>query len=211
MVTGRRSQACAVMNRLPALLLIAITTTLSCGTDAPLLDAATASNIILSRMFDSQPAYAEVPMEVRWGPGYEKDEFDERSLATIRKLEQAGLVVTETVQEGEMTVVSVATTPEGFRQLGTVPSARGPALRGRIAEKVIDEVVNFERHPSEPQVGRAEVIWHYENPTSLYPLFETAQDKPLDVPFKSIVSLTKTDRGWVVETLVPKLRVGNEK
>lgn len=158
-------------------------------------------------MFARQPAYAEVPMQVRWGPGYEKDEFDDRSIGTLEKLESAGLVRLQTDSDGELTVITAETTPEGFRQLGTVPSSRGPALRGRIAEKVLDEVVNFDRHPTDPQVGRAEVIWHYENPTELYPLFDTKQDKPLGVPFKSIVSLSRTDRGWVVKTLVPKLRV----
>lgn len=190
------------------LLLIVILALSGCGGDDPRpLDSTRAEEIVRSRMFAAQPVYAEVPMQVRWGPGYEKDEFDERSLSTLRKLETARLVSTETKREGEMTVVTATTTPEGFRQLGTVPSARGPALRGRIAEKILDEVVNFERHPSQPQVGRAEVIWHYENPTPLYPLFDTKQDKPLDVPFKSVVSLSRGDRGWIVETIVPKLPV----
>ena len=193
------------MNRQISALLIMIGTIVSCGADESPLDAERAAAVIRSRMFVSQPVYAEVPMEVRWGPGYDEDEFDRRALSTIEKLEQAGLVVSETTSEKEMTVVSIETTPEGFRQLGTVPSARGPALRGRIAERVIDEIVNFERHPSQPEVGRAEVIWHYENPTPLYPLFDTKQNKPLDVPFKSIVSVSRTKRGWLVETVVPKL------
>lgn len=170
------------------------------------LDATRAEEIIRSRMFASEPAYAEVPMQVRWGPGYEKDEFDERSLETLQKLESAGLVTTESSTEGDMNVVTATTTPEGFRELGTVPSARGPALRGRIAEKVVDGIANFERHPTEPLVGRAEVLWHYENPTPLYELFDTKEDKPLDTPFRSVVSLSYGDRGWLVETVVPKLR-----
>lgn len=194
------------MNQRLAQILIAMIALASCGGDESELDASRAEAIIRSRMFATQPAYAEVPMQVRWGPGYEKDEFDERSLSTIRKLEEAGLVIVKTTTSGTTTVVSVETTPEGFRQLGTVPSARGPALRGRIAEKVLDDVVNFEPHPSRPLVGRAEVIWHYQAPTPLYPLFDTKQDKPLDVPFKSIVSLSRSQgQGWVVETLVPKL------
>ncbi|MBW3670622.1 MAG: hypothetical protein KY432_02990 [Acidobacteria bacterium] len=195
------------MNRQAVLLLVALVWLCSCGADEPPLDAQRASEIIRSRMFARQPAYAEVPMQVRFGPGYEKDEFDDRSIATLEKLESAGLVRLSTTSEDELTVIIAETTPEGFRELGTVPSSRGPALRGRIAEKVLDEIVNFERHPSDPQLGRAEVIWHYENPTELYSLFDTKQDKPIAVPFKSVVSLSRTDRGWVVKTLVPKLRV----
>ncbi|MDX1583812.1 MAG: hypothetical protein R3338_09460 [Thermoanaerobaculia bacterium] len=188
-----------------AILLLLILTLLGCG-EEPALDESRAESIIRSRLFERQPVYAEVPMTVRWSPDSPKDEFDVLSLATLEKLEEAGLVTTETSHPEEGgTVVSAETTERGVRELGTVPSPRGPALRGRIAEKVIDRIQSFERHPERPLVGRAEVVWHYENPTDLYPLFETRRDKPLGTPFKSIVSLSRTDRGWIVETTVPKL------
>jgi hypothetical protein len=31
-------------------------------------------------------------------------------------------------------------------------------------------------------------VWHYANPTPLYPLFETRMDKPLEQQFASHVS-----------------------
>ncbi len=170
------------------------------------LDSARAEEIIRSRIFSTEPAYAEVPIQVGWGPGYEKDEFDERSLTTLQNLERAGLVTLASSNDGPMQIVTATTTPEGFRQLGTVPSPRGAALRGRIAQKVVDGITSFERHPSQPLVGRAEVLWHYEKPTPLYDLFDTKADKPLDTPFRSVVSLSYGDRGWIVETVVPKLR-----
>lgn len=180
--------------------------------EEPPLDQVRAEAIIRSRMFEREPVYAEVPSVIRWGPDYPKDEFDERSLATLENLENAGLIVVEEIAgDGGMTVVTAETTPEGFRELGTVPSARGPALRGRIAQRVLDEIRGFQRHPSQPLVGRAEVVWHYENPTPLYPHFETKQEKPLDVPFVSVVSISKTDRGWIVETVVPKRMMNDEK
>lgn len=191
-----------------ATLLLAIGgTQTGCENSEP-LDAATAERIIRSRMFERQPAYAEVPRVVRWGPGSPRDEFDELSLLTLDKLHEAGLVTTSRTVEPDGTVtVTAETTADGFRELGTVPSARGPALRGRIAERVIDEVRGFQRHPSQPHVGRAEVHWHYENPTDLYPLFETRRDKPLGKPFRTIVSVSHSDRGWIVETIVPKERI----
>lgn len=195
------------MTRHLSIFLLTTVAMLAC-TEEPPLDSARAESIIRSRMFERQPAYAEVPKVVKWSPGSPKDEFDELSLETLTNLQEAGLVtVEETTGEDQTTLVTAETTPLGFRELGTVPSARGPALRGRIAEKVVDSIQNFERHPERPLVGRAEVIWHYENPTDLYPLFETKQDKPLDVPFKSIVSLSYGDRGWTVELIVPKVRV----
>jgi hypothetical protein len=76
----------------------------------------------------------------------------------------------------------------GFDILGTWPSARAPVYRARICEKMVDGVQNFIRHPNDPTVGRAEVVWHYDNPTPLYPLFETKINKPLKKPFVSLAS-----------------------
>jgi hypothetical protein len=178
---------------------------LSCR-EAPPLDATSAERIIRSRIFEREPVYAEVPMRIRWGPAYPMDEFDERSLSTLEKLQSAGLITLSREEEDGMSLVTATTTRRGFRELGTVPSARGPALRGRIAEKVVEEIRNFETHPSQPRVGRAEIVWRYQSPTELYELFDTKQDKPIDEPFVSVVSITHGERGWSVETIVPRMR-----
>ncbi|HEU4887019.1 MAG TPA: hypothetical protein VFV49_03970 [Thermoanaerobaculia bacterium] len=67
-------------------------------------------------------------------------------------------------------------------------SHRGAVYRATICEKVYDRLRNFVRHPSEPTVGHAELVWHYDNPRPLYPLFETKINKPLKTPFVSHVS-----------------------
>jgi hypothetical protein len=178
---------------------------LSCR-EVPPLDSASAERIVRSRIFEREPVYAEVPITIRWGPSYPMDEFDERSLSTLEKLEKAGLVGLSRSEEEGMSIVTATTTASGFRELGTVPSARGPALRGRIAEKVFEEIRNFESHPSQPRVGRAEIVWRYQAPTELYELFDTKQDKTIDEPFVSVVSITHGERGWSVETIIPKVR-----
>lgn len=197
------------MNRhlLPVATLILALLPLSCR-EAPPFDSTSAERIIRSRIFEREPVYAEVPTTIRWGPSYPMDEFDELSLSTLEKLERAGLVILKRSDEDGMSIVTATTTPSGFRELGTVPSARGPALRGRIGEKIFEEIRNFESHPSQPRVGRAEIVWRYQAPTELYDLFDTKQDKPIDEPFVSVVSITHGERGWSVETIIPKVKPG---
>jgi hypothetical protein len=190
---------------LPLAALVCALLPLSCR-EAPPLDATSAERIIRSRIFEREPVYAEVPVTIRWGPAYPMDDFDELSLSTLEKLESAGLVVLSRSEEEGMATVTATTTASGFRELGTVPSARGPALRGRIAEKVVEDIANFQIHPSQPRVGRAEIVWRYRSPTALYELFDTKQDKQIDEPFVSVVSITHGERGWSVETIVPKVR-----
>jgi hypothetical protein len=158
----------------------------------------------MSTVFATEPVYAEVPQRVSFGPRSPKDDYDELAVRTLRNLERAGLVtVTETKEpDGTETYVAKAT-EKGFPILGTMPSARGPVYRARIGIKKIDGVRNFLRHPSEPTVGRAEVLWHYEQPTIYYPMFETKINKPLNTPFVSLASFY-WDHGWKFDLTVLK-------
>ncbi|HVT42914.1 MAG TPA: hypothetical protein VMT00_00835 [Thermoanaerobaculia bacterium] len=169
------------------------------------LTAERAESLIRSRVFSREPIYAEVPQRVSYGPRSPKDDYDEKAVRTLRNLESAGLLtVTETGESDGTETWAGRVTSDGFRILGTMPSARGPVFRGKIAEKVYDRVQNFVRHPADPLVGRAELVWHYENPTPLYPLFETKIDKPLDVPFVSVISIHWEDHQWRIGVIVPK-------
>ena len=161
------------------------------------LTAEKAEEIVREGMFRVTPVYAEVPQRVTWSPASPRDDYDEISIRTLRNLEEAGLVTIEEAgaPDGSGSLTARAT-PEGFRILGTVPSARGPAFRARIAEKNVDGMRNFVQHPGDPTVGRAEVVWHYQNPTRWYPLFETKIDKPLDRPFATLVSFRWEKGAW---------------
>lgn len=170
-----------------------------------------AERVILGQVFQSQPIYAEVPRRVVWTRASPRDHYDELSLRTLEGLEKAGLVTVAKNGDDTEGEWIAEVTQEGFDRLGLVPSARGAALRGWIAEKTIDAVRNFVRHPDEPLVGRADIVYHYQNPTDLYDLFETKVDKPLDVPFMSVVSI-HYDSGWQLKTLVEKERLeGSER
>lgn len=148
--------------------------------------------------------YAEVPQKVWWTPKAPKDEYDEKAVRTLRNLERAGLVtVSEEVTADSATYVA-RVTQKGFPILGTAPSARGPVYRAKISEKHYDGLRNFVRHPSQPTVGHAELVWHYTNPTTLYPLFETKINKPLEKPFVSHVSFWFEDGQWKFSVTVPK-------
>lgn len=161
------------------------------------LTAEQAEEIVREGMFRVTPVYAEVPQRVTWSPASPRDDYDEKSIRTLRNLEAAGLVtIEESVVSDGSGSLTARVTPEGFRILGTVPSARGPAFRARIAEKKVDGMRNFVRHPSDPTVGRAEVIWRYQNPTRWYPLFETKIDKPIDRPFATLVSFRWEEGTW---------------
>ena len=99
-------------------------------------------------------------------------------------------------------------TDRGFRILGTAPSARGPAFRAKICEKVYEGLRNFVRHPNEATVGHAELVWHYANPTPLYPMFETAINKPLDKPFATHVSFWHEENQWKFSVNIRKAESG---
>ena len=150
----------------------------ACGKPEP-LTAEKAQAIVSTWSFKREPVYAEVPQKVWWSPKSPKDDYDELALRTLRNLQRAGLVtVTEEVTADSATYVAKVT-QKGFPILGTAPSYRGPVYRGKICEKVYDNLRNFVRHPREETVGHAEILWHYDNPTWLYPLFETKMNKPL--------------------------------
>ena len=139
-------------------------------------------------------------------PKAPKDDYDEKAVRTLRNLERAGLVtVTENVTADSAKYIAKVT-KKGFPILGTAPSHRGPVYRATIAEKVYDGLRNFVRHPTEPTVGHAELVWHYDNPTPLYPLFETKIDKPLKTPFVSHVSFWYAKHQWRFEINVKKTR-----
>jgi hypothetical protein len=169
------------------------------------LTAAKAQEIISSYQFAVEPVYAEVPQRVWWGPKSPKDNYDEKALRTLRNLERAGyLTVTESHGADGTTSYTGKVTPTGFPIIGTAPSLRGPAFRGKIAEKKYDGLRNFVRHPTEPTTGHAELVWHYANPTPLYPLFETKINKPLNKPFASYVSFYYKNHEWKFDVTVPK-------
>jgi len=178
----------------------------SCARKEP-LTAKKAQEIIGAISFKREPVYAEVPQRVWWSPTSPKDDFDEKSLKTLSNLEQAGLVTLSTRQDGVISSVIARTTPKGFPILGTAPSFRGAVYRGHIADKVYDGIRNFERHPTEETTGHAQLVWHYDNPTWLYPMFETKINKPIKKPFASNVSFYWKDYQWKFDVTVRKAEV----
>jgi hypothetical protein len=176
---------------------------LSCSKPEP-LTAQKAQEIIGQWSFKKEPVYAEVPQRVWWNERSPKDDYDEKALRTLRNLERAGLVTITHSVDGGTEAYTARVTQKGFPILGTAPSYRGPVYRGRIAEKRYDGLRNFERHPNEPTTGHAELIWHYDNPTPLYPMFETKINKPLNKPFASFVSFYHEDHEWKFDVTVRK-------
>ena len=179
---------------------------LSCAKKEP-LTAEKANAIIGAYSFKREPIYAEVPQRVWWSPTSPKDNFDEKSLRTLDNLQRAGLVTVSSRQDGVISSVIAKVTPKGFPILGTMPSYRGPVYRGHICDKVYDGIRNFERHPTEPTTGHAQLIWHYTNPTWLYPLFETKINKPLQKPFASNISFYWKDYQWKFDVTIKKAEV----
>ena len=159
----------------------------ACGQPDPLTEEK-ARSIIAESSYRHEPIYAEVPQKVWWSPKAPKDEYDEKALRTLRNLERAGLVTITATETPDSATYIAKVTKQGFPILGTAPSYRGPVYRAQVAEKSYDGIRNFVRHPNEPTTGHAELVWHYENPTQWYPLFETKIDKPLNKPFASHVS-----------------------
>lgn len=193
--------------RTPRLLCVLFTAALAAACSRPEpLTAEKAQEIISGYSFKREPVYAEVPQKVWWTPKAPKDEYDGKAVSTLRNLERAGLVtVTETITPDSATYVAKVT-KKGFPILGTAPSARGAVYRAKIAEKVYDGLRDFVRHPSEPTVGHAQLVWHYDNPTAAYALFETKINKPLKTPFASHVSFWYDKHQWRFEVNVRKTK-----
>ncbi|HUP64495.1 MAG TPA: hypothetical protein VM557_04380 [Thermoanaerobaculia bacterium] len=180
----------------------------SAGCQAPPeLTAQIAADVLKDSAFEVEPAYAEVPRVVSWSAESPKDDYDELAIRTLRNLERAGLVTLQETASSASYRLEAAVTRAGFPILGIVPSARGQALRARIAIKKVDGVENFVRHPTVPTVGRAEIRWHYEQPTQYYELFETKIDKPLGVPFATVISMRWDEGAWRFSILAPKVPV----
>ena len=183
---------------------LALCSIVACSKPTPLTPTL-AESIVRTNLFPVEPVYAEVPQRVWYGPKSPMDDFDQASVRTLMNLQKAGLVtVAESHSPDGMTTYQAKVTQKGFRILGTMPSARGPVYRGRIADKKLDTVRNFQRHPSDPTVGRAEVIWHYDDPTELYAMFETKIDKPLKKPFASIAAFHWDNGAWKMEITIKK-------
>ncbi len=168
------------------------------------LTAQKAAEIIRGYQFAKEPIYAEVPQRVWWSNKAPQDDYDVLALKTLRNLERAGLVTVIELHDGDTTAFTAKVTPKGFPIIGTAPSARGPCFRATICYKKYDGLRNFERHPTDPTVGHAELVWHYENPTSFYPLFETKINKPLNKPFASYISFYYKDFQWRFDVTVRK-------
>lgn len=199
----------SILRRTRALSLFAVALLAACGSPAPLTEES-ARTLILERAIDKEPVYAEVPESVWWGPGYPKDDYDELALRTLRNLEAAGLVTLTHEVEGEKESWTAAVTDAGFPILGRVPSSRGRALRAKVCEKKVDDVRNFIRHPSEPTVGSADLVWHYEKPTPLYDAFETKINKPLNRPFRSVVSIRNENGLWKLDLVIRKAELSGD-
>lgn len=193
------------MKRNFLLLLIAVAA--ACGKPAP-LTTELATQIITAQVAKREPTYAEVPQKVWFGPKSPKDDFDGRSVETMQLLEKAGLItVTHSDTPDGMTTYQAKVTKAGFNILGTMPSYRGAVYRGLICWKINDGVRNFVRHPNDPTVGQAEVTWHYAEPTSLYPMFTTRINKPLNKPFVTVVGIHNEKGAWKCEVTVKKAEV----
>ena len=131
------------------------------------------------------------------------------ALATTTSVASRGKNPVSTTPDGK-TGVAAQVTPQGFRLLGTAPSARGPCFRATVCYKFYDGLRNFQRHPSEPTVGHGELIWHYDQPTWLYPLFETKINKPLKKEFASLVAFYYKDRAWHFDVTVNKTEAAGQ-
>lgn len=176
---------------------------LACQRAEP-LTLAKAEEIIGSYEVHLEPVYAAVPQKVWWDEQHPQDDFDAKSVATLRSLERTGYITVAETSDQHGSIFLAKVTDKGFRILGTSPSARGPVYKGLICYKKYDGLRNFERHPTEQTTGRAELIWHYTNPTPLYELFATKNDKPLNKPFASLVSFYYKDHQWKFDVTVRK-------
>jgi hypothetical protein len=186
---------------------VALATLIVLGCDKPEpLTAEKATEILGDLSSRREPVYAEVPQRVWWNPKAPKDDYDEKAVRTLRNLERAGLVTVKETLGPDSAEYVAKVTQKGFPILGTAPSHRGPVYRATICWKRYDGVRGFMRHPSEPTVGHAEIVWHYDEPTWLYPLFETKINKPLKSQFTSQVSFWYEKHAWHYSVVVPKTR-----
>jgi hypothetical protein len=172
----------------------------ACGQPDPLTEAK-AKQIIASYEVRREPVYAAVPQKVWWDERHPKDDFDDKSVRTLQNLANGGYI---TIEHPNDSTYIAKVTPKGFPLLGTSPSARGPVYKAMICYKVYDGLQHFERHPNEPTTGRAELVWHYDQASELYNLFETKGEKPLNKPFASLVSFYYKDHGWKFDVTVRK-------
>lgn len=188
-----------------SLLLIVVLTFTACARPER-LTRQDAEDLVRATFRDGDPVYADVPLRVSWSESSPRDEFDVRSAETLDRLERLGLVTIARQIDGGTGVIEATLTPAGQRVLGSVHSVRGPAARGRIAERRVDGVGRIDLHPGDPTKGRVEVLWHYDSPTSLYEAFLTRQDKPLNEPFASVISMAWSQGAWRAEIVVRKTR-----
>jgi hypothetical protein len=202
----KRGGAAGRLAALSLTILGALVAVAGCAREEP-LTAAKAEQIVRAGAFRREPVYAEVPRRVWWTPESPRDDYDVLALKTLENLENAGLVTVERKVVADSAEYLATVTQKGFSILGTAPSARGQVYRAKICEKVYEGLRNFVRHPNEPTVGHAELVWHYRNPTPLYPLFETKRNKPLDVPFASHVSFWFEEGQWKLNVTVEKAEV----
>lgn len=202
----RRFPASLTTNRAGGLFLGVVLFLAACSgeTVEPELTASIAERVIMGSIHDSEPVYAEVPRRVSWSPHTPRDDFDGLSITTLEKMEDAGLVVLTRTGSSEEGSLQAELTGSGREILGIVPSARGEALRGRIAKRVFDGVRAFERHPERPDVGRAELVWHYEDPTPLHAIFDTKPDNQIGRPFSSVVAIHREGGIWRAEVIVSR-------
>lgn len=185
-------------------LLATLALALSCARREP-LTAVKAQEIISRYQFAREPVYAEVPQRVWWNERNPKDDYDDKALRTLMNLQQAGfLTVTESHAADGTTSYTGRVTPKGFPLIGTAPSLRGPCFRAAICVKKYDGLNDFVRHPTDPTKGHGELIWHYEQPTQFYPLFETKINKPLNRPFASYVAFYYDNYDWRFDVTVRK-------
>lgn len=188
-------------------LLLSVLLPFGCSKPEPLTEQK-AKEIVAGWIFKREPVYAEVPQRVWWNAKAPKDEYDEKAVRTLRRLESAGLVTVTEKTTADSAEYVAKVTKKGFPILGTAPSHRGAVYRATICQKVYDGLRSFVRHPTQPTVGHAELVWHYDNPTWLYPLFETKIDKPLKVPYVSNVSFWYAKHQWRFEVNVRKTKAG---
>lgn len=200
----RRDEYHESVSRKLLIVLFCLPLILACGRPEP-LTAARAEQILSAYSLRAEPVYAEVPQKVWWNATAPQDAYDVKALQTLRNLERAGLVTLTGTKTSDGETWTARVTRAGFPILGTAPSARGPVYRGRICEKRYDGLRNFVRHPTQETVGHSELVWHYEKPTPLYPLFETRIDKPLTRPFASHVSFWYEKHQWRFEVNVRKV------
>jgi len=177
---------------------------LACGRPEA-LTAEKAQQILNESSYKTEPVYAEVPQKVWWTPKAPKDDYDEKALRTLHNLEREGLITITATETPDSATYIAKVTKKGFPILGTAPSYRGPVYRALIAVKRYDSIRNFVRHPTDPNVGHAELIWHYESPTPYYAMFETKVDKPINKPFASHVSFWYEKHRYRFEVNVKKI------